>query len=55
MPIVASNRCGFSYGYFQRGGSCIVADDGTTVAQANRNGEEEIIYCEYPELVRLNG
>jgi len=52
VPIVASNRCGFSYGYFQRGGSCIVADDGTTVAQANRNGEEEIIYCEYPELIR---
>jgi len=37
---------------FQLGGSCIVADDGTTVAQANRNGEEEIIYCEYPELIR---
>jgi len=52
VPIVASNRCGFSYGYFQLGGSCIVADDGTTVAQANRNGEEEIIYCEYPELIR---
>jgi predicted amidohydrolase len=52
VPIVASNRCGFSHGYFQLGGSCVVADDGTTVAQANRNGEEEIIYCEYPDLIR---
>ena len=52
VPIVASNRCGFSYSHFQLGGSCIVADDGVTVAQANRNGEEEIIYCDYPELIR---
>jgi hypothetical protein len=29
-----------------------VADDGATVAQANRNGEEEIIYCDYPKLIR---
>ena len=30
-----------------------MADDGTTVAQANRNGEEKIIYRECPELIRL--
>ena len=51
-PIVASNRCGFSYGHFQLGGSCIVASDGVAVAQANQNGEEEVIYCGYRELTR---
>jgi predicted amidohydrolase len=51
-PVVASNRCGFSYGHFQLGGSCIVANDGATVAQANKNGEEEIIYSDYRSLIR---
>jgi predicted amidohydrolase len=52
VPIVASNRCGFSWGYFQSGGSCLVADDGTTVGQANSKGEEEIVYCDYRTMLR---
>ena len=51
-PIVASNRVGFSYHHFQAGGSIVVADDGTTVAKANEDGEEETIFANYADLVK---
>ena len=49
-PLVASNRVGFSYHHFQAGGSIVVADDGTTVAKANEDGEEEMICVNYADL-----
>ena len=47
MPIVATNRVGFSYHHWMRGGSFMVADDGTVVAQANQDGEEEAVYADW--------
>ena len=49
-PMVANNRVGFSYHHFQAGGSIVVADDGTTVAVANGDGEEEMIWVNYSDL-----
>lgn len=49
-PMVASNRVGFSYNHFQAGGSIVVAEDGTTVAKANEDGDEEMIFANYSEL-----
>ena len=51
-PMVASNRVGFSYHHFQAGGSIVVADDGSTVAKANEDGEEEMIWATYADLRR---
>jgi predicted amidohydrolase len=53
VPMVITNRCGFSYHHFQLGGTCIIADDGSTVAAANEEGREEIVYAEYKDLHRL--
>jgi predicted amidohydrolase len=50
VPILASNRCGYSWKYFQLGGSCICSDAGKITAQANEKGEEEIIYSSLEEL-----
>jgi predicted amidohydrolase len=50
VPVVATNRCGFSYHYFQTGGSFMIADDGEVVALANTDGEEEVIYAEWSAL-----
>lgn len=50
IPILASNRCGYSWKYFQPGGSCICSDEGNIVAQANENGKEEIIYAGLEQL-----
>jgi predicted amidohydrolase len=49
-PLVATNRCGFSYYHFQEGGTCFVKDDGTVAAKANERGEEETIYVNYEDL-----
>lgn len=51
VPMVATNRCGFSYHHFEEGGSCILADDGSVVVKANEKGEEEIIYATFEELL----
>jgi len=51
-PLVATNRCGFSYHHFQQGGTCIIADDGTVVAKANEEGEEEMIFAQLDDLRR---
>ena len=51
-PMVASNRVGFSYHHFQAGGSIVVADDGSTVVKANEDGEEELIFASYADLLR---
>jgi len=51
-PMVATNRCGFSYHHFQEGGSCMIGSDGTVVVQANQDGEEEIIYARLGDLQR---
>lgn len=53
VPIVATNRCGFSYHHFEEGGSCILADDGSVVVKANEKGEEEIIYATFEELLAM--
>ncbi len=52
-PMVAINRVGFSYHHFQAGGSIVVADDGTTVAKANEEGEEETIFANYADLKKI--
>ncbi|MDP6039798.1 MAG: carbon-nitrogen hydrolase family protein [Candidatus Latescibacteria bacterium] len=49
-PMIVTNRCGFSYHHFQEGGTCMIANDGTVVVQANENGEEEIIYASLEDL-----
>ncbi|MSS71415.1 MAG: hypothetical protein EXS64_07990 [Candidatus Latescibacteria bacterium] len=51
-PLVATNRCGFSYHHFQEGGTCIVAEDGRVVAKANEEGREEMIFVELEQLKR---
>jgi predicted amidohydrolase len=50
VPVVATNRVGFSYHHWMRGGSFLVADDGTVVAQANEDGEEEAIAADWAAL-----
>jgi len=50
VPLVASNRVGFSYHHFQAGGSIAVAADGSTVAKANEEGQEEMIWAHYATL-----
>jgi predicted amidohydrolase len=45
LPMVVTNRCGFSYHHFQQEGSCIIANDGSVIAKANEEGDEEIIYA----------
>lgn len=52
-PMVATNRCGFSYHHFQEGGTCIIADDGSVVAKADEEGREEMIFAELKQLRRL--
>ncbi|NQU12215.1 hypothetical protein HQ590_15580, partial [bacterium] len=54
-PIVATNRCGFSYRHFQQGGTCVIADDGSVVAKANEDGEEELIFASFADLRRSAG
>ena len=49
-PMVATNRCGFSYHHFQAGGTCVIANDGSVVAKANEDGEEEMIFASFAEL-----
>ena len=49
-PMVATNRCGFSYHHFQAGGTCFIADDGRVVTKANEEGEEQIIFANLDEL-----
>jgi predicted amidohydrolase len=49
-PMVCTNRCGFSYHRFQEGGTCIIASDGSVVAQANEKGEEEMICAQFADL-----
>ena len=51
-PMVVTNRCGFSYHHFQQGGSCMIGDDGTVVARANEDGEEEMIFAKLSEMRR---
>ena len=51
-PMVATNRCGFSYHYFQEGGTCMIASDGAVVAKANEKGQEEMIFAHLAELQR---
>ncbi|MBI3920002.1 MAG: carbon-nitrogen hydrolase family protein [Armatimonadetes bacterium] len=51
-PMVLTNRVGFSHCYFQLGGSAILADDGTLIAQANEEGREEMIWADYSQLRR---
>jgi ribosomal protein L24E len=48
--MVCTNRCGFSYHRFQEGGTCIIASDGSVVAQANEKGEEEMIFAQFADL-----
>jgi predicted amidohydrolase len=50
VPVVATNRAGFSHASWMRGGSFMLADDGTLVAQANEDGEEEAIYADWAAL-----
>jgi len=52
VPMVATNRCGFSYHHFQQGGTCVIADDGSVVAKANEDGEEEMIFASSADLRR---
>ena len=49
-PMVATNRCGFSYHHFQAGGTCVIASDGRVVAKANEDGEEEMIFADFSAL-----
>jgi len=49
-PLVATNRCGFSYHHFQQGGTCMIADNGQVVSQANEKGEEEMISVNLSDL-----
>jgi predicted amidohydrolase len=50
VPMVATNRAGFSYASWMKGGSFLLADDGTVVAQANEQGEEEVVYADWSAL-----
>ncbi|MBN1351894.1 carbon-nitrogen hydrolase family protein [candidate division KSB1 bacterium] len=52
-PMVVTNRCGFSYHYFQEGGSCFLANDGSLVAKANEDGKEEMIFASFSQLQKL--
>jgi predicted amidohydrolase len=52
VPIVATNRVGFSHHFFQLGGSCMVASDGVVVAKANEKGEEQMILANWRDLRR---
>jgi len=52
VAMVATNRCGYSQGHFQQGGTCILADDGSPVALASQEGREEIIFANFAELRR---
>jgi predicted amidohydrolase len=51
-PMVLTNRVGFSYHHFQAGGSVMIAEDGTAIATASQEGEEDMIWCQYRELKR---
>ena len=51
IPMVVTNRCGFSYMHFCEGGSCFIDNKSRIVAKANEDGKEEIIYCLYNDLV----
>ena len=51
-PMVATNRCGFSYHHFQEGGTCFIADDGRVVSKANERGEEDMIFADLADLLR---
>jgi predicted amidohydrolase len=49
-PLVASNRCGFSYHHFQEGGTCFIADDGHVVNKASEEGEEGVVFANFSDL-----
>ena len=51
--MIVTNRCGFSHHHFQAGGSCAIADDGTLIAKANSDGEEEMVLARFSDLYRL--
>ena len=51
-PMVATNRCGFSYRHFEEGGTCLIADDGHVVSKASEKGEEEMIFGNLSDLLR---
>ena len=53
-PMVVTNRCGFSYHYFQQGGTCFISDDGQVVVKANENGQEEMIFADFSDLQRVS-
>jgi predicted amidohydrolase len=53
VPMVVTNRCGFSYHHFIEGGSCFIGDDGELVVLANTRGEEETISARFSDLRRL--
>ncbi len=42
-PILATNRVGYSWTHGMKGGSAMFSADGKVLAQANTNGEEEIL------------
>jgi predicted amidohydrolase len=51
VPVVATNRVGFSYHHWMEGGTFMVADDGTVTVQANLQGAEEVVYADWAALV----
>ena len=50
VPVVATNRVGFGHGAWRCGGSFLLADDGTLVAQANEVGEEGVVSADRAAL-----
>lgn len=44
-PLLVTNRTGLSWGYDCRGGSTLFSASGAVLAQANREGREEILVC----------
>ena len=49
-PMVVTNRVGYSYFHFQRGGTRFIRRDGTIAAAANTEGREQIIYAYLEDL-----
>lgn len=52
VPIIATNRVGFSHHFWQAGGSRIVAGDGAIVVATNEKGKEETIFANWLQLRR---
>jgi predicted amidohydrolase len=44
-PMLVTNRTGASWVHQCQGGSVLFAADGTVLAQANRDGRQEILHC----------